>query len=123
MVNELEAKYDNLLELAKTEYDYEPPSDYYKDGYNLYLKMSKYKGEHLLFLHDHRVPWTNSLAERKLRLYKRKQHQVMSFRSFEGLEVFCNTLGVLETLRDHEKNMFEAITEIFNRPKKKNTAA
>jgi len=122
-VNELEAKYDNLLELAKTEYDYEPPSEYYKDGYNLYLKLSKYRGEHLLFLHDHRVPWTNSLSERKLRLYKRKQHQVMSFRSFEGLEAFCNTLGVLETLRDHEKNMFEAITEIFNRPKKKKIAA
>ena len=122
-VNELEAKYDKLLDVAKAEYEYEPPSDYYKDGYNLYLKMSKYKSEHLLFLHDHRVPWTNSLAERKLRLYKRKQHQVMSFRSFEGLEAFCNTLGVLETLRDHEKNMFQAVTDIFNRQKKKKTAA
>jgi hypothetical protein len=122
-VSELKAKYDKLLEMAKTEYEYEPPSDYYKDGYNLYLKMLKYKDEHLLFLHDHRVPWTNSLAERKIRLYKRKQHQVMSFRSFEGLEAFCNTLGVLETLRDHKKNMFDAVTEIFSRPKKKKKAA
>ena len=122
-VKELEAKYDKLLEVAKTEYEYEPPSDYYKDGYNLYLKMAKYKNEHLLFLHDHRVPWTNSLAERKLRLYKRKQHQVMSFRSDEGLEAFCNTLGVLETLRDHKKNMFESVTEIFNRKKEKKSVA
>jgi hypothetical protein len=122
-VNELEEKYDMLLEVAKTEYEYEPPSDYYKDGYNLYLKMAKYKREHLLFLHDYRVPWTNSLAERKLRLYKRKQHQVMSFRSFGGLEAFCNTLGVIETLRDHGKNMFETVTEIFNRSKTKETAA
>jgi hypothetical protein len=122
-VNELEAKYDELLETAKTEYEYEPPSDYYKDGYNLYLKMSKYKDEHLLFLRDHRVPWTNSLAERKLRLYKRKQHQVMSFRSFGGLEAFCNTLGVLETLRDNEKNMFEAVTEIFSRQIRKKSVA
>jgi len=121
-VNEFEAEYDKLLEVAKTEYEYVPPGDYYKDGYNLYLKMSKYKREHLLFLHDYRVPWTNSLAERKLRLYKRKQHQVMSFRSFEGPEAFCNTLGVLETLRDHEKNLFEAVTDIFSRQKEEKTA-
>jgi hypothetical protein len=122
-VNELEAKYDELLEVARAEYEYEPPSDYYKDGYNLYLKMSKYKGEHLLFLHDHRVPWTNSLAERKLRIYKRKQHQVMSFRSFEGLEAFCDTLGVLETLRDNGKNLFEAVTEVFGRQEKTKSVA
>jgi hypothetical protein len=118
-VKEFESKYDDLLELAKAEYEYDPPSDYYKDGHNLYLKMAKYKKEHLLFLHDYRVPWTNSIAERKLRLYKRKQHQVMTFRSFEGLEAFCNTLGVLETLRDRNRNMFEAVTEMFGRQKEK----
>lgn len=122
-VNHLEAEYDRLLEVAKAEYEYELPSKYYMDGYNLYIKLSEYKREHFLFLHDYRVPWTNSLAERKLRLYKRKQHQVMSFRSFEGLESFCNTLGVLETLRDQEKKIFESVTEIFSRPKKKKTAA
>jgi hypothetical protein len=116
-VEELVAKYDELLELAKTEYEYEPPSTYYKDGYNLYLKMSKYRAAHLLFLHDYRVPWTNSLAERKLRQFKRKQHQVMCFRSDEGLEYFCDTLGVLETLRAQGKNLYEAVTEIFSRPK------
>jgi len=118
-VKELESKYDELLELARVEYEYDPPSDYYKDGYNLYLKMSKYKNEHLLFLHDYRVLWTNSLAERKLRMYKRKQHQVMTFRSFEGLYAFCNALGVLETLRDRGENLFKAVTEMFDRKKKR----
>jgi len=116
-VKELEVKYDEILEQAKTEYEYEPPSDYYKDGYNLFLKMSKYREAHLLFLHDYRVPWTNSLAERKLRQFKRKQHQVMCFRSDDGLEYFCNTLGVLETLRAQGINLYESVTEIFSRPK------
>nr|WP_277935543.1 transposase [Parablautia muri] len=35
--------------------------------------------EHLLFLHDRRVPATNNEAERLLRNYKRKQKQTVTF--------------------------------------------
>jgi len=120
-VSEYEARYDEILELARVEYEFEPPSEYYMDGFNLYKRMAKYKSSHLLFLHDRRVPYTNSLAERLLRVYKRKQHQVMSFRSFEGLEVLCDTLGVLATLRAQGKNLFTSVAEMFDRPKKRST--
>jgi hypothetical protein len=118
-VSKLEAKYDEILEMARAEYEYEPPSEYYKDGFNLYKRMAKYKEAHLLFLHDRRVPHTNALAERLLRVYKRKQHQVMCFRSFEGLEVLCDTLGVLATLRAQGRNLFTSVAEIFDRPMKR----
>ena len=118
-VKELEAKYDEILEIARVEYEYVPPSKFYMDGFNLYARMAKYKSEHLLFLHDRRVPYTNALAERLLRIYKRKQHQVMCFRSFEGLEMLCDTLGVLATLRSQEKNLFTSVTEMFDRSIKK----
>ena len=118
-VRDLEARYDEILEIAREEYEYVPPSEYYRDGYNLYARMAKYKSAHLLFLHDRRVPYTNSLAERLLRIYKRKQHQVMCFRSFEGLEVLCDTLGVLATLRSQGKNLFTSAAEMFDRTIKK----
>jgi hypothetical protein len=103
-VNELENKYDEILSLAKKEYEYEPPSKYYKDGYNLYLRLKKYKDAHTLFLHDRRVPYSNSVCERLLRIYKRKQHQVMAFRSFAGLDELCNILGTIATIRAHGKS-------------------
>lgn len=102
--------------LAKNEYDYEPPSKYYKDGFNLYLRMAGYRSAHLLFLHDRRVPYSNSLSERLLRIYKRKQHQVMAFRSFDSLDDLCNALGVIATLRTHGKNLYESVAAIFDMP-------
>ena len=48
--------------------------------------MEQYMENHFLFLHDHRVPTTNNEAERLLRSYKRKQQQVVTFRSVESTE-------------------------------------
>jgi len=115
-VKDFEDRYDETLRLAHDEYEYEPPSKYYKDGYNLYLRMEKYKEAHLLFLHDWRVPYSNSLSERLLRIYKRKQHQVMAFRSFLSLDDLTNALGVIATLRNEKKSLFHSIAEIFDAP-------
>ena len=68
-VREYEERYRAILQKAKEEYEYIPASEYYKDGYNLYLRMEEYMSNHLLFLHDHRVPATNNEAERLLRGY------------------------------------------------------
>ena len=72
-VSEFEKRYQAVLETARREYGDIPANEYYKDGYNLFLRMEKYMHNHLLFLHDIRVPATNNEAERLLRNYKRKQ--------------------------------------------------
>jgi hypothetical protein len=113
-VKEFEERYDEILGIAKAEYDYEPPSVYYKDGFNLYLRLEKYKSNHLLFLYDRRVPYSNSLAERLLRIYKRKEHQVMTFRSFGGLEYLCHALGAIASLREQGMNLYESVATIFD---------
>jgi hypothetical protein len=115
-VSEFERRYDEILNTAKAEYEYDPPSDYYKKGFNLYKKLEKYKKNHMLFLYDWRVPYSNSLAERLLRIYKRKEHQVMTFRSFGGLEYLCHALGAIATLREQGKNLYESIASIFDMP-------
>lgn len=90
---------------------------YYRDGYNLYRRMEEKSEEHLRFLHDLRVPPTNNTAERDLRDFKRKQTQVMSFRSFESLEAVCHSKSMLHLLRQKTENVYHAVVDIFNKEK------
>ena len=112
---EFEKRYDEILDHAQREYEDVPPSDYYPDGYNLFLRLREYRHNHLLFLHNMDVPTTNNLSERLLRAYKRKQKQVMTFRSDKSLQYLCDSLGMLSSLRKKDTNMYHEITEIFNR--------
>jgi hypothetical protein len=110
----LEAKYDEILNLANKEYEYEPPTKYYMDGFNLYKRLFEYRDNHLLFLHDRRVPYTNNLSERLLRIVKRKQRQVMTFRSTGSIDDLCNTLGTVYSLRAQGNNLYESVASIFD---------
>ena len=113
-VEEFEKKYLEILDTAKKEYEYEPPSDYYRDGFNLYRRMGKYMKNHLLFLHDKRVPATNNEAERDLRSYKRKQKQAVSFRRFESIDYLCQSMSMLLMMRKKEDtNLFDKVSGIF----------
>jgi len=97
--SEFEERYKTILSIAGDEYDYEPPGKYYRDGYNLYKRMKKYKKDHLLFLHNKNVPATNNEAERLLRKYKRKQAQAVSFRSPSSIDHLCKCMSMLVLMR------------------------
>lgn len=113
-VGRYEKQYREILQTAKKEYDDVPASDYYRDGYNLYLRMEKYMSNHLLFLHNHKVPPTNNEAERLLRNYKRKQQQAVTFRSFDTIEALCQCMSMLIELRQKEgSNVFDKVAQIF----------
>ena len=113
-VKEYERRYREILEKAKEEYEYIPPDKYYRDGYNLYRRMEHYMSNHLLFLHDQRMPATNNLAERLLRVYKRKQAQAVSFRSFDSIEFLCQCMSMLFMMRKNEEtNLFNRVSRIF----------
>ena len=110
-----EKQYDKILELAEKEYIDNPPSDYYREGYNLFKRLVKFKESELLFLHDKSVPANNSLAERLARVFKRKQKQMMVFRSRDNFEYVCDSLGILYTLKFEEGNLYKRVTDIFAR--------
>ena len=114
VIADFERRYEEILEIAKKEYEDNPPSEYYKEGYNLYKRLSEYKSNHLLFLHDLQVEPTNNEAERLLRKYKRKQAQATTFRSEESLEALCNGLSLLVMMRKNEDvNVFAETARIF----------
>ncbi len=75
-----------------------PPSEYYRDGYNLYQRMVKYRHNHLLFLSNPHVAPDNNLCERKARILKGKINQAISLRSFEHLTYFCECLSVRDII-------------------------
>ena len=113
-VSEFEERYRKILETARKEYEDVPANDYYRDGYNLFLRMKKYMQNHLLFLHDLRVPATNNEAERLLRNYKRKQAQAVTFRSFESIDYLCQCMSMLVLMRLEEpENIFDRVSRIF----------
>ena len=126
-VSGLEARYDEILREAEEEYEADPPSEYYKEGYNLFRRLKEYKESELLFLHDKRVPANNSLCERLARVFKRKQKQAMVFRSHESLDYTCDGLSIVHLLRTKDDSVYQRIAEIFERKKptrlKKNVAA
>jgi hypothetical protein len=113
IVQGLESRYLEILETAKKEYEYEPPSKYYKDGYNLYRRRYEYKDSHLLFLYDKSVPANNNLCERLLRIIKRKLKQIMTFRSFDSLDYLCTSLGLLAIFRTQNENLYASVASIF----------
>ena len=112
---------DDSSDIKKTAFDAstmnklpETYLNYYKDGYNLYLRMREYMPEHLLFLHDSRVPATNNEAERHLRKYKRKQQQAVSFRSPGNLDSLCQSMSMLVAMRQKEDvNIFNKVSQVF----------
>ena len=121
-IAEFEVRYDSIVQTAAEEYEDAPPSDYYKDGYNLYLRMAEYKHNHLLFLSNPLVEPDNNLCERKARILKGKIIQAVSLRSFRHLEYFCECLSVLDHFAtDDKNNLYQSIKEVFKKPRSRQT--
>ncbi len=117
-IAEFEARYDTIVQTATEEYEDTPPSDYYRDGYNLYLRMIEYKHNHLLFLSNPLVEPDNNLCERKARVLKGKFNQAVSLRSFEHLTYFCECLSVLDHFATgNTDNLYQSVKGIFKRKK------
>lgn len=111
-----EKRYDSIAETAGKEYEDFPPSDYYRDGYNLYQRMIEYKHNHLLFLSNPHVDPDNNLCERKARVLKGKINQAISLRSFEHLVYYCECLSVLDHFAtDNKDNLYQSVQEVFKR--------
>lgn len=103
-----------ILLLAEEEYEYEPPTKYQMDGYNLFKRMNENFDDYVLFLRDPSVEPTNNISERQARKFKRKSHQVMSFRSQRGVEYFCDGLSITESVKARGENLYDSITQRFN---------
>lgn len=102
-LSEFEERYKTILSTAQDEYEYEQIGKYCRDGYNLYKKMKKYRKDHFFFLYNKNVSVTNNEIEWLLRKYKRKQTQVVSFRSPSSIAHLCKCMSMLILMRRKEQ--------------------
>ncbi len=113
---ELIAEFKSILLQAKTDYEYEPPSKYYMDGFNLYKRMVEEPEAYILFLRDPTVPPTNNRDERHARQYKRKAHQMMTFRGKISDRHYCDGLSITESMKLQGENLYDGLQRRFAIP-------
>ena len=113
MTAEISEAYDDILLLAAGEYEKNPPSKEYMDGFNLQKRLRSYKGNHLYFLSHPDIDYTNNISERYLRKFKRKQKQAVVLRSDTGGQYICDALTILETARIRHLNIYDTTINAF----------
>jgi transposase len=80
---------------------------------NLVERLRDYSGWVLRFAHDFRVPFTNNLAERDLRMMKVQQKISGTFRSSRGAVAFCRIRSYIATSRKMGVNVIESLSSVF----------
>lgn len=115
-VSEIEAyekKYDKIIKRGYKE-NKKTASQYAKEAeLTLLNRLAKYKENHLLFIHDSRVPFDNNMSERDLRKCKNRQKMAGGFRTHEGHKMYCQILSVIETCKRRDENIFKKIKSII----------
>jgi transposase len=80
---------------------------------NLLERLRDHRDEVLAFLFDPKVPFTNNLAERDLRMVKVKQKISGTFRSHLGAFYYCRIRGYISTMKKQNVNILSALSSVF----------
>ena len=115
-IAEIKNKYLNALDKWDKEHNKKSAGknlEYYKESRRLKTRLREFVDDHLRFLGDFRIPFTNNLAERGLRPIKTKQ-KIGNFRSITGAQNYCNARSIIDTSIKQKLNVGEVISKIFN---------
>ena len=82
-------------------------------AFNLIARLREHADAALRFVTDLRVPFTNNLGERAIRMPKVKQKISGCFRTFKGAEDFCIIRSYLDTMHKQGHNLLEVLRSTF----------
>lgn len=91
---------------------------YYDDERCLKTRLRECVDDHLRFLTDFRIDFTNNLAERGLRKIKTKLKITGGFRNLEFSKYYCHAISIIDTCKKQNMNIGETIQNIFMGKKK-----
>jgi transposase len=83
---------------------------------NLVLRLQRCQAEALLFMHDLRVPFTNNLAERDLRMIRLQQKISGCFRAPDGSRAFCRIRSYISTMKKQGREVVAELERVFRTP-------
>jgi len=118
---ESKRKYLNILdkwdEEFQANYDKDKPQ-YYNSERCLKTRLKECVDDHLRFLTDFRIDFTNNLAERGLRKIKTKLKIAGGFRNLRNSKYYCSAISIIDTCKKQNMNIGETIKSIFMEQKK-----
>ena len=110
-------KYSEILAQGQKEYEAaiggKKNITYYDEERRLLARLKAYMDEHLYFLKDFAVPFSNNIAEHGARHVKGKKNASGGFRSDRGADNYAAVASVMATLRKQGINVFSAIRDAF----------
>lgn len=113
LIEQYSKRYDEILKAATKEYQSDYDFNAYKDEERrLITRLEKFKENHLLFMYDFKIPFSNNRAEADIRPAKRKLN-IGIFRSKIGAEYYLQIRSFISTFLKNDKNIFQGIKYAF----------
>ena len=106
ILNQGQKEYETAIEGKKN-------ITYYDEERRLLNRLKKYLDEHLRFLCDFAVPFSNNGAEHGARHIKGKKKTSGGFRSDSGVDNYAVIASVVATLRKQRKHIYTAMRDAF----------
>jgi len=108
-----ENKYDELLKRGWNELVEMTEGSFGYDSFRAMLnRLTKYKDNYLLFMRNYKMPFTNNLSERDLRMEKTKEKVSVLFRSWSGLETHVRIRSFFSTLKKRGDGLYNGILRV-----------
>ena len=84
-----------------------------KEEKKLLNRLVKYKANHLLFLYNFRVHYSNNMSEKDLRICKNRDKMAGGFRNAAGREMYCRIMSFIETVKRRGLNIYRSIMALM----------
>ena len=117
-IEDIKTKMIDIMEKEMERYriknpDIKEKSKYEADYIKLFRRMIERIEEHLLFLRDFDVPYTNNEAEKVCRVVKTKKNISYQFKSNEGADAYASIMSIIMTARKNGDNALKAIEKVM----------
>lgn len=116
-INKFEGRYEEILKRGLKTYKDQHlkiKKKYEPDFVKTFRRMLVYKKDHLRFIKDFNIPYTNNAAERACRVVKAKKKISGQFVSEQGGEAYVSILSLLQTSKIKNENALETLERVYH---------